>query len=206
MTKTLDMYAVGERIRLAFEADPSKTRSELARRLGVANSAISELQKGRRQLKAHEVPIVEEYLGISVLGEGVPSGRKGVREHGSMAMGDGVLVPRSELPSEVEQFFARQFRAKPLEIWQISTDLIAGAGYLPGDYVAVDTSILCRPRDIVLAERRESVGTDPHFLFRAYVPPFLLAATPGTMPESPLIVDDNQIIIRGVVVASVRIK
>lgn len=43
---------------------PGKSKGGLAQAMGVGNSAITALLKGERQIKAHEVPMIAEYLGL----------------------------------------------------------------------------------------------------------------------------------------------
>jgi repressor LexA len=52
-----------ELIRVALDR-PGKSKGGLAQAMGVGNSAITALLKGDRQIKAHEVPMIAEYLGL----------------------------------------------------------------------------------------------------------------------------------------------
>lgn len=45
-------------------AKPGKTQTELAKKLGRAPSAVTNMLKGKRELKAFEVPIVKDYLEL----------------------------------------------------------------------------------------------------------------------------------------------
>lgn len=55
------------KIRVALDTNPQLSRGGLAEVLGVVNSAVTSLLKpGGRQIKAHEVPKIEKYLGISL--------------------------------------------------------------------------------------------------------------------------------------------
>lgn len=68
MDPTSDMESMREQIRAALDAAPDKSRKELAKLLSVSPAQVSSLLKpGGRRLQAAEVPIVERYLGISLL-------------------------------------------------------------------------------------------------------------------------------------------
>jgi len=67
---------------------PGKSRAGLAERLGVDVSQISRLLNGKRHLKVHELPIIEDYL----FGD-LPNGSD--RENGSWA--------QSSTPSHMDQ-------------------------------------------------------------------------------------------------------
>src|SRR5690349_2095322 len=56
-----------DKIRAALDANPQLSKGGLAEALGVVNSAVTSLLKeGGRQIKAHEVPKIEKYLGITL--------------------------------------------------------------------------------------------------------------------------------------------
>lgn len=58
-TGSMDLDA----IRAAFR-QPDKKRIELARRLGVSPSALTEILKGDRKIQLREAPIIADYLGL----------------------------------------------------------------------------------------------------------------------------------------------
>jgi SOS-response transcriptional repressor LexA len=51
---------------------PGKSKKGLAKALGRQPSAVTELLKGNREIKAREVPIIVDYLGLTVALEKVP--------------------------------------------------------------------------------------------------------------------------------------
>jgi hypothetical protein len=69
MSPALDMENIRQQIRAAMDTSPHKSRKELAKLLGISPTQVTSLLKsGGRRLQAAEVPIVERYLGISLLG------------------------------------------------------------------------------------------------------------------------------------------
>jgi hypothetical protein len=218
MEPTLDMEKNRQRISAALDASSGKSRSKLAKLLGVSPTQVTSLLKpGGRRLQAAEVPIVERYLGISLLETDETSAQARTSSSFSEELisfdeearspldpfNEGVPVDLAALPADLARYLKSVMARRQAEVWRLSTDLIEAAGYLPGDYVVVDHGQIPRPRDVVLAEIRESHGQVTP-IFRAYVPPYLMVLSLLATLQTPLIVDDGRVIIKGVIVSSVR--
>jgi len=52
-------------LRVQFDRNPKKTKTELARALGLEPSAISKILKGTRQIKAQEYIIMRRFFGLT---------------------------------------------------------------------------------------------------------------------------------------------
>jgi hypothetical protein len=223
MQPTLDMETIRQRISAALDASSDKSRSGLAKSLGISPAQVTSLLKpGGRRLQAAEVPIVERYLGITLLERGevrlldhaptlrAPGGFFSpggffFGEEEPSPFGEGEPVDLTALPPDLASYFKSVMANRKAEVWRIATNLVEGAGYLPGEYVVVDRGQVPRPRNIVLAQLRES-RRDVTPVFRAYLPPYLMAVSPRATLRSPLIVDDSRIVITGVIVTSVRTR
>lgn len=90
------------------------------------------------------------------------------------------------------------------DIWVLNGLMIDLDGYLPGDFMMVDMNAVPRKGDIVVAQIYGPGGT-AETVFRKYLPPFIVASTTRreTAPD-PMLVDDKNVIIMGVVVSSWR--
>lgn len=90
------------------------------------------------------------------------------------------------------------------DVWVLRTAALRNAGYLPGDLVIVDLNATPKRGDIVCAQVYEWAKKTAETIFRIYEPPYLVAA--GDLPNlrKPLVVDENQIIIKGVVTQLLR--
>jgi SOS-response transcriptional repressor LexA len=210
MQSNLDMEKIRQRISAALDASSGKSRSKLAKLLGISPTQVTSLLKpGGRRLQAAEVPIVERYLGISLLetdetfAEELSAPSILFDEGNRFPFNEGEPVDLAALPADLARYLKSVMARRQAEVWRLSTDLIEAAGYLPGDYVVVDLGQIPRPRDVVLAELRESHGQVTP-IFRAYVPPYLMVLSLPATLETPLIVDDGRVIIKGVIVSSVR--
>lgn len=90
-----------------------------------------------------------------------------------------------------------------IDPWVLRSRALEAAGYLPGDVLIVDLNENAVDGDVVCAQVYDRSG-NAETVFRVLERPFLVAATLERRPTKPLLVDDEQIVIRGVVVASVR--
>ena len=78
-------------------------------------------------------------------------------------------------------------------------------GYLPGDIVLVDVEMTPSAGDVVRASVK--TGRDSFDeVFRLYEPPYLISGSLTSRKRKPLLVDNDQVIISGVVSASVRLS
>jgi hypothetical protein len=78
------------------------------------------------------------------------------------------------------------------------------AGYLPGDILIVDLNMRPQPDDVVCAQVYDWGGDRAETVVRILQPPYLVAASSDSRLLKPLVVDDESVIIKGVVVHSMR--
>lgn len=78
------------------------------------------------------------------------------------------------------------------------------AGYLPGDVLIVDLNAKPQPDDVVCAQVYDWSGDRAETVMRIFQPPYLVAASSDSRVLKPLVVDDEAVIIKGVVVHSMR--
>jgi transcriptional regulator with XRE-family HTH domain len=90
--------------------------------------------------------------------------------------------------------------------WVMKTDALKFAGYLRGDILIVDLSRVPNAGEIACAQvynwEKGQAGT----VFRIYEPPYLIAASDDAAMRRPLLVDNNQVILKGVVTESLRLS
>ncbi|MBP1296646.1 helix-turn-helix domain-containing protein [Bradyrhizobium elkanii] len=86
---------------------------------------------------------------------------------------------------------------KGVEAWTIHGAALQGVGVSPGDVMLVDLVEVPRAGDIVCAEIHEQ-GTR-RVVFRIYEKPYLVAVGFDPRSRVPIVVDDRNVIVRGVV-------
>lgn len=89
--------------------------------------------------------------------------------------------------------------------WRVNNRVLEYEGVRPGDVLIVDLNAAPLARDLVCAqlydwERPGAAET----VFRLYEPPFLLASGPEEGARKPRLVDNDAVVVKGVVVATLR--
>lgn len=93
-----------------------------------------------------------------------------------------------------------------VDVWRVSTTSMTGAGLLPGDFMLVDTFAAERvsPGDIVLAQVYSRNGT-ARTVVRHWAPPVLVSVGGAVNDLEVHVVDHENVVIRGKVIASWRV-
>jgi transcriptional regulator with XRE-family HTH domain len=92
-------------------------------------------------------------------------------------------------------------------VWRIDGRSLELAGYLPGDLVLVDMSVVPHSGDVVCAQVYNIERGTAETKLRVYDPPFLLsrAVHPGPS-DKPLFIDHERVHIAGTVIRSMRLR
>lgn len=183
--------ALGERIAQA-RAERGVSQADLARAIAVSRSAVTQWESGRSEPSSANLRRISEFLEVSI--EWLSAGR-GERAQHPMALNssaEGELLDPKHLPPAARPLLALLTGSH--QIWQLSTDKIAGAGYRRGDYLLVDLSAVPQAGDFVLAMQHQRP------IFRIWFPPHLFAVPfGGAIPH--ITVDGVSCLIRGVIKA-----
>jgi hypothetical protein len=90
------------------------------------------------------------------------------------------------------------------DAWRLRTDALEQVGYLAGDVVIVDMNATPQPQDAVCAQVYDWQRGAAQTVWRVYDPPFLVAASRDRTAHKPLLVDNERVVIKGVVEKMVR--
>lgn len=88
--------------------------------------------------------------------------------------------------------------------WVLKTRALEAAGYVPGDVLIVDLNARPEPNDIVCAQVYDWRRGRAETVFRIYSKPYLVAASSDPAHLKPLVVDGDGVVIKGVVIQSIR--
>ena len=88
--------------------------------------------------------------------------------------------------------------------WTLKSRALETAGYLPGDVMIVDLNGGAEPGDVVCAQLYDWSRSKAETVFRIYEPPYLVPATFDPRLRRIIVVDNENAMIRGVVIASIR--
>lgn len=86
----------------------------------------------------------------------------------------------------------------------LKSPALGSVGYLPGDVLVVDIEERPKPHDVVCAQVYDWVRGHAETVFRLYEPPYLLASTTEVRLLRPFVVDDDAVVVKGVVMWSLR--
>jgi transcriptional regulator with XRE-family HTH domain len=84
-----------------------------------------------------------------------------------------------------------------LSQWIIHTDLLALAGFLPGDCIEFSALKAPQANDVVLAQVYDYESGTAETVMRIYKPPFLFTRSAGSGDHAPLMVDNVSVKIIG---------
>lgn len=90
------------------------------------------------------------------------------------------------------------------DAWTLKTDALEAAGYLRGDVVIVDMNAAAEPQDAVCAQVNDWKGGGAETVWRVFMPPYLVGAAHDRTAYKPLLVDNDRVIVKGVIVESFR--
>lgn len=205
------MSNLAERLKLAFDQSPIKSRAELARRIKMSQQNMNDLFTGVTRTSSRLIDIAWE---LSV-------------DPRWLATGEGLMfgsINSSGMPAGLAEDDVMPFVYKPeahatrsaildilapgrenTDIWVVRTRALEDEGYKPGDRVIVDLDATPQIGCIVCAQIYDWDKGDAKTLLRLYEHPYLVAATSDPRFRKPELIDDKYIIIKGVVVASFRI-
>lgn len=91
-----------------------------------------------------------------------------------------------------------------IDPWILKGRALEAAGFMEGDVLLVNLSEKPRVNDVVCAQIHDWQRGRAETVFRIYQPPYLIAATSSAELMRPFLVDDDRVVIMGVVMQSLR--
>jgi SOS-response transcriptional repressor LexA len=187
------------------------TAEDIAQRMGRVRSTISHLYSGRQKMSLEWAKVFAETLN-QPLDEVLR--RAGVADETitqtfqpGFSESDAVLFRGRETDDRRVTTLAQAFGERPgVDVWQVKSQALSLMGYMPGDFLLVDTHAAERVRqgDVVVAQIYDNAKGTASTALRRYEPPVLVAASPDPDDSRVYVVDGNNVVIRGRVVASWR--
>jgi hypothetical protein len=174
-----------------------KPATRIAKEIGVAASTLTRLlnapETSSATLHARTISKLQEYSGIYLFGDApAASDSRGLAE-------DAVpFEPKGADPAVFAAIRALIGTRQAANPWTIRTRALERIGYLPGDVVIVDLGRRPEAGDIVCAQVYDWGRSDAETVMRIYEPPFLVAASLEEGLRRPLVVDNERVIIKGV--------
>jgi hypothetical protein len=181
-------------------AHSGKPPTRIAMDLGIAPSTLTRLlnapEGSTATLHALTLRKLQDYSGIPPPFGGDLSASQGYRGFGEDAVPFDAKGADPAVSAALKALIGGRKAADP---WTIRTRALERIGYLPGDIVIVDLGRRPEAGDAVCAQVYDWRRADAETVMRLYEPPYLVAASLDEGLRRPLVVDNERVIIKGVV-------
>jgi hypothetical protein len=173
-----------------------KPPTRIAKEVGVAASTLTRLLKddNAATLHARTISRLQDYSGIAFFG-GDPSAPPTFRGLAEDAVPFETRDADVGILAAIKALVGGRKAADP---WTMRTRALDRIGYLPGDIVLVDLGRRPEAGDAVCAQVYDWRRAAAETVMRLYEPPYLVAASLDEGLRRPLVVDNEQVIIKGV--------
>ncbi|WP_143029599.1 hypothetical protein [Bradyrhizobium brasilense] len=176
-----------------------KKPTPFAKEIGVAPSTLTRVYNGedgaKGTLRATTLARLESASGIAAPTAELPEGERPQAQRLPDAVPFIAKSADSELARAIRELTGGR---NSIEAWTIQSRALECAGFLPGDVVLIDLSAISRAQDAVLAMDFRG-GGEGSALTRIHEPPYLVTATLEPGNRKPLEVDDEWVIVKGVI-------
>lgn len=187
------------------------TSHDLGDALGRDRTVVSRILNGRQRMTLTHAKVFAELLDSSIdevlerAGELEPSEAQPLRP-GFSESDAAVWIPKRETDPSLAIAAALGVDQPGVDIWQVKSSAMALQGYLPGDLMLVDSHLSerCNPGDVVIAQIYNWNSGEATTILRRFEPPVLIAASTGATERRVHVVDGNNVVIKGKVIASWR--
>lgn len=175
---------------------PTRIATDLKIAPSTLTRILNEPDDGKATLRATTIAKLERYSGLTAPTIDAPEGTMsspGLRE-------DAVPFDFSHSDTSVAAAIKAIVGSKKnVDTWTIRSRALECAGYMPGDTVLVDLSSTPRAGEPVCAQVYNWRGGSAETVMRLFEPPYLIAATFDPTLRKPLLVDDDRVVIKGVI-------
>ena len=188
-----------EYVRLVVER-MGKPPTRIAKDLGIAASTLTRQLNApdgsTATLHARTLRKLQDYSGIPAVFGGDPSTPPAFRGFGEDAVPFDAKGADPAVSAALKALIGGRKAADP---WTIRTRALERIGFLPGDIVIVDLGRRPEAGDAVCAQVYDWRRAAAETVMRLYEPPYLVAASLDEGLRRPLVVDNEQVVIKGVV-------
>lgn len=188
------------------------TNSEIGARRGRDHSVISKIANGSQPMTLEWAQTFSEILDVplATVLEKTGAAQPPLARALPPGLSEGDAAPFTYAPSMPEvarhREIARTMGERPgVDVWRVKGRAMMLAGLIEGDFILVDTHAAerVRPGDIVIAQVYNPRGAIT--VLRRFEPPVLVAASPDPADARVHVVDGENVVIRGKVIASWRV-
>lgn len=173
--------------------------SALARKIGTSTTTITRLLNDPTHKAVLSHRTIDAIVRVTGLSGPYPSRIERLVQKEDI---DAIMLPKETGDTRVDDAIRYLCQTESALVpWRLNTHALEGLGYLPGDVMIVDMNATAETGDVVVAQL---YAQNTRTVFRQYVKPFLTAEACDRVARQPILVDEMNAQIRGVVVATFR--
>lgn len=197
-----------------FKAQQKKagvTADDIAARMGRVRSTVSHIYSGRQKMSLEWAKIFSEVLKVPLAEvlerAGVANATEAEKLRPEFSNSDVIRWVAKGAEDRHVPAIASAIGQRPgIEVWIVKSLALSLMGYMPGDFVLVDTLAAERAHagDTVIAEVHNNLNAGSAIVLRRFEPPVLVAASTDPDDRRVYIVDGVNVVIKGKIVASWR--
>jgi hypothetical protein len=177
-----------------------KSLAALARDAGRSPSLLTRKFAEGGLLTASTIELLMESTGLPGPDTYLLPGAAGIADEG---LPIDPAAADASLKAMIEAALKGRSAATP---WQLRTRALEGAGYLSGDIVISDQAVVPMAGDAVVAQVYDLRTGAAETVFRILEAPYLVAASADPALRKPLLVDNDRVIVMGVITHSFRTR
>lgn len=187
------------------------TADQIAARIGRDRSIVSRILNGRQPMSLEWAKAFSEALEVplaTVLEKAGTTDAFTARQFspGFSESDAAAWIPQGAEDRQVPTMAAAMGARPGVDVWQVKSPALSLMGYLPGDYMLVDTHAAERVRsgEVVIAQVYDNAKGTASTILRRFEPPVLVAASMTPEDHRVHVVDGVNVVIRGKIVGSWR--
>lgn len=175
------------------------TLSEIARVAGLTPSTLTRFKSGNTDghtLTAKTVKKIEDATRVPAYEARVLPKIQGFSEDEARRF----AVDEANNNPIISAFCHAITQSNSVELWELKTTALAAVGYTPGMVIIVDREAQARNGDAVCAQKYDFRRGTAETIFRVFRMPYLVTAFRDEEPATPVVVDNENIAIVGVII------
>ena len=189
------------------------TADVIAEALGRDRSLVSRIYVGRQVMTFEQAKVFSEILKVPLNDVLVRAGIADAGTASELKPGFSESDAAQWIPKEgsnedrsLDIARAHGGDSPGIDVWQVKSRALALAGYLEGDFMLIDTHQrdTCKTGDTVIAQVYDWNAGAATTILRRFEPPVLVAASADPGEWRTHVVDHNNVVIMGKVIASWR--
>ena len=187
------------------------TAQDIADRMGRARSNVSHILNGHQRMSLDWAQAFADVLQVplaTVLEKAGAADPAAARQlNPGFAESDAVQwIPKGAEDRQVPAMAVAMGQRPGVDVWKVKSFALYLMGYLPGDFILVDTNAAERTRagDVVIAQVYDNAKATATTILRRFEPPVLVAASMDNEDRRVHVVDGVNVLIRGKITGSWR--